>query len=346
MNIKNCNKLVIAILVLLSFSTILLAQTPRPPLAGIDPPEFDRVGQTGWQFLHLPTSARSAALADVKTGLHDNDVMAIFNNPANLVDVENIDFSVTQINYVADISYITAAIAKNFGAWGHFGLFMANLDVGDMVRTENVYNAELDYTERSGDLGTFTAGDLMIGLSYARSVTDRLSIGGNVSYIQEKLDDVKVDNWNTDFGLYYHTGFKSLRLAMVARNFGPDTEFTGFTDLYGLPQSVRMPIDFRLGVGYDFIEYNESSQQRLSAYLEGVHPNDGPERIHAAAEYSMMNILILRAGYKFNYDEQGLTIGGGVNFNMGSMNGRIDYAYLDYGRLTSVHLFTVGFALQ
>lgn len=346
MNGKYINTFLIFIFMILCSISLLSAQSVRPPQAGIDPPKFERVGQTGWQFLHLPTSARTAALADVKSGLTHNDVTAIFNNPANMAEVENLDVGFTQINYVADINYLTVAVAKNFGNWGNFGIFLANLNIGDMVRTQNVYNPDLDLTERSGDLGTFTAGDVLIGLSYARFVTDRLMIGGNISYIEEKLDATKVKNWNTDFGLYYKTGFRSLRLSMVARNFGPDTEFQGFSDLYGIPQSVRMPIDFRLGVGYDILETTEGFRQRLTAYLEGVHPNDGPERIHAALEYNLLDILSLRGGYKFNYDEQGLTFGAGVDFSMGGMSGRIDYAYLDYGRLTNVHLFTLGFRLD
>ena len=347
MNRKYINTFLIILFMMLCSISILSAQDVNPPISGIDPPDFDRVGQTGWQFLHLPTIARTAALADIKSGLTDNnDATAIFNNPANLAGIENMDVSVSQINYVADISYLTAAVAKNFGAWGTFGIFLASLDIGDMVRTENVYDAALDLTQRSGDMGTFTAGDMMIGLSYARSVTDKLMIGGNISYIEEKLDDTKVKNWNTDFGLFYQTGFKSLRLSMIARNFGPDTEFSGFTELYGVPQSVRMPIDFRLGIGYDIIESTDDFQQKLTAYVEGVHPNDGSERVHTALEYNLLNMLSLRGGYKFNYDEQGLTFGAGVNFNMGGMTGRIDYAYLDYGRLTNVHLFTVGFGLE
>ncbi len=341
-------RFIFLIMTLLTWCAItpLLAQTPREPVGGIDPPEFDRVGQTGWQFLHLPTTARTAAMADVKNGLINNDVTAIFNNPANMTEIENLDASFTQINYIADISYMTAAVAKNFGSWGNFGLFFANLDIGEMVRTQNVFDTGLGITERSGDLGTFSAGDIMIGLSYARSITDRLSIGGNISYIEEKLDETEVKNWNTDFGIYYRTGFKSLRLSMVARNFGPDTEFTGFTELYGLPQSVRMPIDFRLGIGFDPIESTEDMPHRLSTYLEGVHPNDGPERVHAAVEYTFLDVFSLRGGYKFNYDEQGLTFGGGVNFYMGGMTGRIDYAYLDYGRLDTVHMFSVGFGME
>jgi len=324
-------------------ATLLPAQTPRPPIAGIDPPAFQRVGQTGWQFLHLPTVARNASMAGVISGLKHNDVMSVFANPANLVDVKDMDAGFSKINYVADISYMTAAVARNFGSWGVFGLSFATLDIGDMVRTENVYNPDLDITERSGDLETFTAGDLLFGLSYARTVTDRLSIGGNVGYIQETLDQTKVKNWNVDFGVFFKTGFRSLRFSLVARNFGGDKEFTGFTEIYGVPQSVRMPLDFRMGVGYDIIEKKEDGMHELSAYLEGDHVNDGPERVHTALEYTFMDLFSLRGGYKFNYDEQGLTLGGGLNFNMKNVIGRIDYAYLDYGRLEAVHMFTLGF---
>jgi opacity protein-like surface antigen len=331
-------------LVIFIGATLSSAQTPRPPLPEVKPPQFQRVGQTGWQFLHLPTVARNASMAGIISGLKHNDVMSVFANPANLVDVKNMDFSFTKINYVADISYMTEAVAINLGSWGVFGLSAASLDVGDMVRTENVYNSDLGITERSADLYTFTAGDLLFGLSYARTVTDRLSIGGNISYVQETLDQTKVKNWNVDFGVHFKTGFRSLRFALVARNFGADKEFTGFTEIYGIPQTVRMPLDFRMGVGYDIIEKQEGGMHELSAYLEGDHVNDGPERVHAAMEYTFMDLFSLRGGYKFNYDEQGLTLGAGLNFNiMKNINGWIDYAYLDYGRLNVVHMFTLGF---
>ena len=314
--------------------------------SGIEAPEFERIGQSGWQFLHLPTVARNAALADVKTGLHDNGVTAVFTNPAKLTDVTSIDASFTNTSYVADINYLTAAIAMNFESIGVFGLHVANLDAGEMVRTENVYDPALDLTERSGDLGTLTAGDIKAGISYAKLITANLSIGGNFSYMQEKLDNTTVENFTIDLGLFFRTGFRNLTLSMVASNLGPDQEFTGFTEIYGLPQSVRMPVNYRLGLTYDIIEKTDTGSHELVSFLEGVHPNDGPERVHAALEYSFINIFYLRGGYSFNYDEKGLTAGAGVYYNMSGVTGRIDYAYLDYGRLDSVHLFTLGFSID
>jgi hypothetical protein len=337
--------IILIILAMIFYSGITSLYAQRSD-SGIDPPEFERIAQSGWQFLHLPTAARNAALADVKAGLSNNSVTAIFTNPAKLTDVNYIDASFSSISYVADISYLTAAVAMNFGNLGVFGIHIANLDAGDMVRTENTYDPRYDITYRSGDLGTFTAGDIKVGISYAKLVTTNLSVGGNFSYIQEKLDDQNVENWAADFGLFYKTGFRSLTLSMIATNLGPDAEFTNFTEIYGLPQSVRMPVNFRLGLSYDIIETAKENQHVLTGFLEGVHPNDGPERVHAALEYNFINIFYLRGGYKFNYDEQGLTAGVGIYYNMEGITGRIDYAYLDYGRLESVHLFTLGFAIE
>ena len=88
--LKNYKKALIGVGVTVFCST-LLAQTPRDPISTIDPPDFNRTGQTGFQFLHLPTNARSAAMGGIMNGMRNSTVSSIFNNPANLVDVKNID---------------------------------------------------------------------------------------------------------------------------------------------------------------------------------------------------------------------------------------------------------------
>lgn len=336
---NNYYKIIIAVLVIFMQVTTIFAQRIEP---GIEAPDFERVGQSGFQFLHLPTNARSAALAGI-SGLSNNDASAAFNNPAKLVDIPNFDVSLSMLDYVADITYNTAAISKNFGKIGVFGIHFATLDAGTLYRTENVVDPDLGITSRSGDLGTFDAGDILYGISYATRITDKLSIGANIGQLEEKLDDTKVSNMYADFGLFFNTGFKSLKLSMVARNFGPDAEFTGFDELYGIPQSVRMPLDFRLGISYNILEESDDSPHYLVGYLEGSHPNDSRERVHAAVEYVLMDMFSLRGGYKFNYDEQGLTVGAGINYTLAKVTGRVDYAYLDYGRLSGVHLITLGF---
>jgi hypothetical protein len=115
-----------------------------------------------------------------------------------------------------------------------------------------------------------------------------------------------MDNVSIDIGTVFYTGFKSLRIAMAARNFGPDQNLAGWDEVVQIePVDVRMPIEFRLGLGMDFLDY-EGSPHLLTVVLEGTHPNDGPERVNFGTEYWFNQLIALRAGYRFNYDEEGL----------------------------------------
>lgn len=327
---------------------LCISQTSVVAQEAIDYPEipaieFSRVARSGWQFLHLPTNARNAAIANIKCGLTDGDAMSVFANPANLVNVENFDIGFSKFSYIADIQYMTLALAKNFNKWGVIGLQFASLNTGDMIRTEN--RPGTFGNERYTNLGTFDAGDMLIGLSYAHKITEQFSLGGSVNYITETLDDVKASNIGYDFGLYFKTGFRSLRFSIVGRNIGADQRFGGFDELYGMPIEVRMPLEVFLGVGYDLIGGTEDDMHTMSTYLEATHPNDADERVHAAFEYGFDNLLFLRGGYRFNYDELGLTLGGGLKMKMAGTTIRVDYAYLDYGLLNTTHLFTIGFGM-
>ena len=50
-------------------------------------------------------------------------------------------------------------------------------------------------------------------------------------------------------------------------------------------------------------------------------------------------------GSRFNYDEDGLTFGGGLRVPFGEESEiRFDYAFQDFGVLTEVHRFTMSLA--
>jgi hypothetical protein len=183
-------------------------------------------------------------------------------------------------------------------------------------------------------------------LSYARRITENFQVGGTVKYIHEQLDDAGTGQWALDIGTMFYTGFKSLRLSMVGRNFGPDAEFVSYDDRLGVPATtVKMPMVFAMGIAYDLLEATNGSPHLWTLGMEFTHPNDGPEKLHLATEYTLMNMAILRGGYRFNYDEEGLTLGGGLNLKMASFGVKFDYAFIDFGRLDSVHMFSVGLGL-
>ena len=69
---------------------------------------------------------------------------------------------------------------------------------------------------------TFTSSDMVIGLSFARMLTDRFSAGLTAKYVRETWDDVSAGGVAIDIGTLYDTGFKTLRIGMSIQNFGPE----------------------------------------------------------------------------------------------------------------------------
>ena len=325
------------LLTLVCCITQLLAQS------GIPPADVQRVGQSGWQFLKINGDARQAAMAGAFTAISEGDANGVFGNPATLADVQNFNIQLNALRWVADINHKSIAVAGNLGDVGVFGVSLAMLDYGDIAETVNFpLDANLTTPLVTGNM--FTANDLAVGISYARKITAKLSLGGNVRWIRQKIAELSMTNWSFDLGTMYNTGFKSLRIALTARNFGPDSRLGGWSEQYQTESdNVRMPFDFRGGIAMDFLD-GEGSPHLLTIVAEGDHPNDGTEKFHIGGSYSFQKTIFLRFGYKFGYDVQKYTFGVGMNFEAGGMMGSLNYAYADFGELTRVHMLSLGFS--
>ena len=311
--------------------------------SGIAPVSIERAGQSGWQFLKINSDARQAALGGAYTAISFGDANAMFGNPASLTDVKNVSVQVNALRWIADIGHQSIAVAVNLGDIGVVGAGLAALNYGDIPETINSSLAGGGTTPViTGNM--FTANDLAVGVSFARRVTEMLSVGGNVRWMRQQIAELSMTNWSMDVGTMYHTGFRSLRIAFAARNFGPDSRFGGWSEQYQTESDkVRMPLDFRVGVAMDFLDDGQSPQL-LTVIIEGDHPNDGRGKFHLGVSYGFENTLVLRGGYKFNYDVQRFTFGAGINYPLGETSASINYAYVDFGELTQVHMFSLGFS--
>jgi hypothetical protein len=344
---RNLSLIILACLVLMALPENTEAQYDQQIDYGVHPAEYERIGQSGWQFLKLPTNARNAAMGGVITSIGRGNAGSALTNPASIADVKNIQLTANLTNWFADINYNIASVVKNFGNWGTFGINYIYVDYGEMIRTEYrdiiVNDVNTGRSEILDNLGTFSAHDFALGLSYARQVTDQLQVGGNIRYIEEKIDNARIANWSIDIGTLYYTGLKTLRVAMVGKNFGPDVQFASWDErIQQTPADVRMPMVFSLGVAYDILEEDELSNHLWTVAIEFLHPNDGPEKLNFGSEYVFKDLLALRGGYRFNYDEEGLTLGAGIDVEMHSLKIKVDYAYWNFGVLGNINLFTLG----
>jgi hypothetical protein len=311
--------------------------------SGIPPNDIERAGQSGWQFLKINGDARQAALGGAFTAISNGDASSVFGNPASLSDVQNIDVRVNVLQWIADINYQSLAAAYSFGQFGVVAASIAMLDYGDIPETINMSSGTGGTTPViTGNM--FSANDMVVGLSYSKKITENLSIGGNIRWMQQQIAELSMSNWSLDFGTLYYTGFRSLRIAITARNFGPDSRFGGWSEEYQTESdNVRMPLDFRAGIAMDFLD-EPGSPHLLTTIVEGDHPNDGKEKFHLGVSYAFDGKFFVRGGYKFNYDVQKFTFGAGITYPLGVTIGTINYAYVDFGELTQVHMFSLGFS--
>ncbi|MCR4438088.1 MAG: PorV/PorQ family protein [bacterium] len=289
--------------------------------------QFRKVGTAGYTFLEIPVTARAAAMGEVGVALLDGGPEALFVNPALLAHLAGSRaLSVSYASYLAETSHQACSIALRLPRrMGVCGVSINRLDLGEMVET---LNADVDnpggaYIVR----GTYTADAAAIGLSFAQQATAWFAYGLTLRYVRERIAVYTSDNVLVDLGMVYTTGFRSFRIGGYVQNFGVDSRYIG--------DSFKMPMVFRLGAAIELLG-GQSSPYRLTLAADALHPSDYSERLHVGAECWLANVVALRVGYKFNYDEDGLTIGCGFKKSTGRGLVGFDLAHTDYRRLQSV----------
>jgi hypothetical protein len=306
-------------------------------------------GSVGAQFLKIGMGSKYLGMADVGV-VTANDAYAAYWNPAGLVGVENWSMAFTNVNWLLDVSLNYVAIAHQFEDVGVFSTSVAVLSAGDQEITT--------VADQDGTGSTYRVSSYAIGMSFARQLTNRFAFGMTAKYIGEEIGEVNSTGFGLDFGTMLYTGFKSLRIGMSITNMGPDLKFSGLDLKVGWEDNTgdttsagvdgelstnpySLPLAFRVGVAYDF-DFGPKSALTMAAELND--PNDGEQRGSLGAEFGYMEHFFLRGGYKINYEEQGLALGGGLIAPVGEDTRlTIDYAWQDFGRLESTQRFSIGF---
>ncbi len=311
-------------------------------IGGVTNAQFKRVATAGFTFLEIPVSARSSAMGEVGLTLSNAGAQALFTNPALLgFSKGNHSIYFSFGNYLVETQQQAAAYAINLGEFGIAGISIYRLDAGSMVRTVNAdpNNPGAGYRVT----GSFNAADIAIGLSYARKLTDHFAFGGTIKYVEENIAEFKAANEVLDFGMIYFTGFRSLRIAGGIQNLGVDARFSGALSNGGTLEgdNFSMPVCLKLSAAMEVIGTYDSPT-RLTLAVEGLHPSDYPERVNVGTEFWYKDLFAIRGGYKFNYDEEGLTAGIGLNGKPFGYPDEFDVSYTDYGRLGYVVRFSLS----
>jgi len=318
-----------------------------------------KVGSTSMQFLKVIPSARGTALGDAFT-VWATGAEAIFWNPAGLATLEKPEIYTAYINWLFDSQQGAVAYAQNFEGIGSFAIQIQYVDYGEFEESTN-YRPYINDPERVGLTGySFRPFSYLIGVSYARNLTEKFSLGGTIKFAHESLyngqtvvtrvslDEVKeVNTWANgllfDFGIRYYTGYRSIYIGSVIQNFGGNVKYA--------VESHPVPLMFRFGIGANLIGTEalispNDLMNRLSIAVDLFHANDYDQQEHLGLEYEYSGVFAVRAGYKFNYDTDGFTAGAGIKHTIAGLRISADYSYGDMGTyLGNVQRISLGVVL-
>jgi long-subunit fatty acid transport protein len=326
--------------------------------------QISKVGTTGACFLKIYAEPRGTGMGGACIATAD-DATAMYWNPAGIAFMKKPGFLLTDMKWIVDIRNTFAAFVIPMGLSGVLGVSITALTMGK----EDVTTV----AEPEGTGETFGASSIALGLSYAKLLTDKFAFGTTAKLIQERIWDVSSTGFAVDFGTSLEIS-KSLRGAFVITNFGTDMCFKGGhlsleVDPYEWPEgwtdklsmerqasSYPLPLAFHMGVAYDVIA---KPQNRFTLGAVLSHPNDGSEKLKFGGEYSLREMLFLRAGFKYDKDvwedikDEVLTeddienepisyklrygttpsFGAGVKASIGSQAFMVNYALYNVGRL-------------
>ena len=314
-----------------------------------------KVATTSATFLEIPVGAAAVGMGGAFVSVA-NDASALYWNVGGISTIGKFDLQIANMEWIGDTRFNFVGLVLPLGDFGTMGFSFTALSMDDMiVRT-------VEKPEGTGEF--FSAGDISFGLSYARNLTDRFSLGFTVKYIQEKIWHMTAQGFAIDVGTLFRTDILGgMIIGASISNFGTSMKLEGRDTRFfirvdenkegsndRIPTNVELdswdlPLIFRLGLSTNAIQ---NDIYRFTVTLDAIHPNNDYESLNIGGEFAFMEFFIIRGGYNALFltdGEGGLSLGVGVNSTLlfSDTIFQFDYAFRDFGRLQNVHMFSLEF---
>jgi hypothetical protein len=321
-------RLLIAVVFVLLMGSMQNSHAQLIPILG-----GQRAGTAMAQFLKIGVGGRAVGMGESFVAVA-NDASALYWNPAGISNMEKNEIIFSHVDWPVDIQHEFIGYVHHFGGINSLGISVISLHTDDMEETTEF--------QPLGTGNYVSFGDIAIGLTYSRKMTDRFNVGATIKYIDETLAELHARNFLIDLGTYYRTGFGSSRFAVSVVNFGTNIQPKGtltFRDGSRTSdfQDFSPPTIFRIGFATEVID---NPKNKVTTALQLNHPNDNAENVNLGVEYCWNHILALRSGYRANVDEESFTLGGGIAVPLKLFHFNIDFSYTNFGRLGNATRFS------
>ncbi|MFH0948138.1 MAG: PorV/PorQ family protein [Elusimicrobiota bacterium] len=286
-----------------NFLTLLLSYSLTLCLYGSGP------GTTAANFLKIGVGPRAVGLGETYVAIAD-DVNTIFWNPAGLNNLQQQEATFMYNKWFEGIYQGFVGYARPVSKQTATGLSAQYLSMKEIQ----------GYDEWDYETTAIKAQDIAIAVSYSQKICKNFNIGGNLKYINQRLDDESASTVAVDFGSLYHVTTLPLSFGLVAQNIGAKLKFV--EEKGDLPRNIKFGTAVKL--------FNE----KVTVASDINFPIDNDNYFSVGGEWWLLDLLALRAGYRSKMD-----LGNGLTFGVGfKINGmQVDYAFADYGIFKDTH---------
>jgi hypothetical protein len=273
---------------------------------------------TSMEFLNIPVGARPVALGNAYSALAD-DVNAVNYNPAGLGHIDSSEIEFTHSKWIDTLSYENIAFGQplSIGTIG-FNIFYLHMNPFEETDFYGPVGREIGYS------------DLAVTAAYGIR-TDLINIGGSIRYALSSLADSYASLLSFSFGMQHAIEIpkleRSIKYSICLNNIGNDVRY----------ESKKEPIPAGLTAGL-YVPVLDIGRHKVDLMTDFNHPfaYDIQPTLSTGMEYTLSEIIFVRAGYRFNTDVNGITGGIGINYyNVG-----FSYALYPFGDLGFTHIIS------
>ncbi len=269
----------------------------------------------GLPFLQLEVGGRAQAMGGAYTALAQS-ANGMHYNPAGLGFGHNRELMFFHARWFSDISLENITFLYPFSRRFSVASSISYLHMPAFRKYD------VDPTT-GGPLegGVFTAYDMLFATAVGFRIHDNLALGGNIKWVEERLESVSARGLAFDVGLLAVFPGSGIRLGFAVQHLGSPVQY--------LEARSPLPLTYRAGMAYRIAPLNSTIA------VDVTRLGDRPVQVQPGIEMAVGDNLFLRGGYRSNPGEgSGLAAGFGLSmFN----EHKINYVYAPYGQLGDTH---------
>ncbi len=228
-----------------------------------------------YDFLNIPTGARSVAMGGAFTAVAD-DPSSVHWNPAGAAANTRKEVALEYNHYVVGMKRGYLGYVHPLGMQKALAVGVNYISVGTIQKT-NLYGDEE---------GTFSPLQMAVSVGYSTAVMERpsITVGAALKWIYGSIDEFASYGLATDLGVIYRPGPEDLTLGLSIQNLGAQLKAYG-------EENESLPLNVSIGGSYFLLD----GDLRVAADLR--RPSDGDIVLGVGSEWAASNILTARLGY-------------------------------------------------